>query len=181
MKNSRMSLFTIPSLLLSIILLPSFLTGCSTFNNQNNNHAPASREVTIIRNDTANNDAETKMAEAATTVSDSLQQLAVIERATHPQVRMPSPQAPEITGMTQMATIEWTGPVGPLVSKIAQATHYKLRVLGRAPPIPIIVAISAKDTLIADILRDATFQCGTKASIVVYPASRVIELRYAKV
>lgn len=175
MKNSLIPSFITTSLLLSILLLP-LLTGCS--NSSTYNHA-SNREVVIVRHDT-NFDAETKMAEAASSVSDSLQQLAVIERATHPQVRMPSPQAPEITGMTQMATIEWTGPVEPLVKKIAQATHYKLRVLGRAPPIPIIVAISAKDTLMADILRDVTFQCGTKANISVYPASRVIELRYAK-
>lgn len=120
------------------------------------------------------------MADAALEISDSLRQLAEIERATHPQARLPSPPAAEIIGMNQLASVEWTGPVGPLVDKIAKATSYKLRVLGKQPAIPILVSISAKDTPIADILRDTTFQCGDKANIVVYPASKTIELRYAK-
>ncbi|MCL5261667.1 MAG: DotD/TraH family lipoprotein, partial [Gammaproteobacteria bacterium] len=82
--------------------------------------------------------------------------------------------------MDKIASIDWSGPVGPLVKKIATASNYKLRVLGTPPAIPILVSISAKDTPLADILRDATFQCGNKANIVVYPASRTIELRYVK-
>jgi defect-in-organelle-trafficking protein DotD len=34
--------------------------------------------------------------------------------------------------------------------------------------------------MLADVLRDVGYQCGRRATIVVYPESRVIELRYAK-
>ena len=124
--------------------------------------------------------AEQKLAEAATSISKSLAQLAEIERTTHPQKRMPSPVDPDMIGMGQLVSIDWSGPVGPLAKKIAKSSKYKLKVLGRSPGIPILVSMSAKDTPLADVLRDANFQCGNKAKIVVYPASKVIELRYAK-
>ena len=138
------------------------------------------QKIAVISNDSGARNAETKLADAAVSVSESLQQLAEIERATHPQAQLPSPPAPGAIGMAQISSIEWNGPVGPLVEKIAAASHYKIRILGTSPAIPVLISISAKDTPLADILRDVGFQCGEKANIVVYPEKKVIELRYAK-
>ncbi len=124
--------------------------------------------------------AETKLSEAATSVSRSLAELAAIERASHPHATLLSPIDPDMIGMGQLASIDWNGPIGPLAKKIAEASKYKLNVLGKSPGIPILVSIFAKDTPLSDVLRDANFQCGSKANIVVYPASKIIELRYAK-
>ena len=124
--------------------------------------------------------AENKLSETATSISKSLAQLAEMERASHPQAVMPSPVDPEMIGMNQMASIDWSGPIGPFIKKIATASNYKLNVLGKPPGIPILISITAKDTPLADVLRDANFQCGNKANIVTYPASKIIELRYAK-
>lgn len=124
--------------------------------------------------------AEERLAQAASSISRSLAQLAEIERTTHPQKRMTSPVDPNMVGMGQLVSIDWSGPIGPLARKIARASNYKLNTLGTKPGVPVLVSISAKDTPLADVLRDANFQCGNKAKIVVYPASKVIELRYAK-
>jgi defect in organelle trafficking protein DotD len=125
-------------------------------------------------------EAETKLSETAASISKSLAELAQIERTTHPQAKLLSPVDPDMIGMGQLAAIDWNGPVEPLVKKIAEVAKYKVNVLGTAPGIPILVSISAKDTPLSDVLRDANFQCGNKASIVVYPASKIIELRYTK-
>lgn len=170
MKNIKLKILIFSA---SVLLL---ITGCSS----SRVSPPTANKIAIISNDSKVKEAEGKLADAALSISDSLQQLAEIERASHPQAKLPSPPAAEVIHMNQVASIEWAGPVGPLIEKIAKATSYKLRVLGKQPAIPILVSISAKDTPIADILRDATFQCGDKANIVVYPASRTIELRYAK-
>lgn len=124
--------------------------------------------------------AELKLTAAASSVSKSLAELAEIERATHPHAPLLSPVDPDMIGMGQLTSIDWSGPIGPLVKKIAEASKYKPHVLGTPPGIPILVSISAKDTPLSDILRDANFQCARKANIVVYPASRIIELRYVK-
>lgn len=158
----------------SLLALIAFLTialssGCTT-----------EPKVSVISDNKGARAAEIELAYAANSVSNSLQELAAIEKASHPQTKIPSPVEPEMIGMGQLASIDWTGPIGPVVKKIADAAHYKLHVLGNPPAIPIIVSITAKDTPLADILRDAGFQCGNKANIVVYPASKIIELRYAK-
>lgn len=124
--------------------------------------------------------AETKLSETAASVSRSLAELAEIERASHPHAILLSPVDPDMIGMGQLASIDWSGPIGSLVNKIAEVAKYKLNVLGTEPGIPILVSISAKDTPLSSILRDANFQCGNKANIVVYPASKIIELRYVK-
>jgi defect in organelle trafficking protein DotD len=137
-------------------------------------------KVVVISGQQGAHAAEIKLADAADSVSQSLRELAEIEKATHPQAKLPSPPEPDMIGMGQIASIDWSGPVGPLVKKIADASHYKLHVLGTPPAIPILVSIAAKDTPLADILRDAGFQCGRRANIVVYPGSKIIELRYNK-
>lgn len=122
--------------------------------------------------------AQIKLAEAATSVSHSLEQLAAMEKAVHPSIKLPAPPNPTSIGMAQLASVDWNGPVEPLIRKIAAATHYRVRVLGRPLAIPPLVSISAKNTPLADILRDASFQVAKKADIIIYPRSHVIEIRY---
>lgn len=122
--------------------------------------------------------AQIKLAEAATSVSHSLEKLAAMEKAVHPSIKLPAPPDPASIGMARLASVDWTGPVEPLVRRIAAVTGYRVRVLGRPLAIPALVSISAKNTPLADILRDAIFQVAKKANIVVYPGSRVIEIRY---
>ena len=128
----------------------------------------------------AHDEAEVKLAEAADSVNDSLKELSEIERAMHPGARLPTPPNPARIGMAGTASVDWIGPVEPLVAKIAAASHYRVRVLGPKPPIPALVQINKQDVALMDILRDVTFQVQKKVDIVVYPSNRVIELRYLR-
>lgn len=119
-----------------------------------------------------------KLAEAATSISHSLQRLAEIETATHPGAVLPPPPNPSLIGMDQLISVDWTGPVEPLLKRIAKASHYRVRALGIPPAIPVIVSVSAQDTLLSDVLRNIELQIERKARIKTYTRSRVIELRY---
>jgi len=88
------------------------------------------------------------------------------------------PINPARYGMANLASVDWIGPVEPLLQKIAAVTHYRLRVIGRSPPVPVIVTIDVNDKPIADILRNATYQAAKRANVLVYPRTKVIELRY---
>jgi len=132
----------------------------------------------IYSNVGKNQNAQIKLAEAAVSVSNSLDQLAEIEYATHPHAKLPPPPSADQLHMAQLSSITWTGPIEPLMKKIALASHYRLRVMGNRPAIPIIVEITATHTPLANILRDVKFQAQKKAAIKVYPRRRVIELRY---
>jgi defect in organelle trafficking protein DotD len=123
-------------------------------------------------------DAEIKLAESAISVSKSLDCLAEIEKATHPCVRIPPPIDACRFGLACLASVDWVGPVEPLLKRIGEATHYCVRVLGKEPAIPVIVSITSKNVPFADILRNISLQIYKKACIVIYPNSRVIELRY---
>ncbi|MBS0358304.1 MAG: type IVB secretion system lipoprotein DotD [Proteobacteria bacterium] len=123
--------------------------------------------------------ASVKLAESANSVSDSLSELARVEAASTPASKKKLPD-PQTFGMSEVASIDWSGPIQPIVQKIAHASRYKLRTIGKEPAIPVIITISAKDLPLGTILRDIAFQAGKKANIFVYPRTRTIELRYAE-
>ena len=155
--------------LIAVLSLVIQLTGCATRS-----------KISVINHDQDLRAAGLKLTATAESISKSLKELAEIDRAIHPQAKLPNPVEPDMIGMGQLGTIDWNGPVGPIVKKIAEATNYKFNVLGTSPAIPILISITAKDTPLADILRDVAFQCGGRANIVTYPASKIIELRYVK-
>lgn len=121
-----------------------------------------------------------KLAEASVQVDHSLQTLEGIRKSENPDYQKSLPN-PANFGMNYMTSIDWTGPIQPLVQQIAMAAGYRLRVIGSAPEIPIIIQLLEKNVPLAYILRDADYQAGTKADIVVYTSKRTIELRYRNV
>ena len=123
-------------------------------------------------------DVEKQLKRTAMSVEDSLRTLALTQ-----QVYAKEPINTDILvtpqgGMGGITNIDWTGPIEPLLEKIGNLTHYRVKVLGPLPAVPIIVTLNACDRVIADVLKDAGIQAGKRANLVVYPTSRVIELRY---
>jgi defect-in-organelle-trafficking protein DotD len=124
----------------------------------------------------------TSLAEASYSVSRSIVSLSETAQAAHPLPALEAPPSPASYGMANLTSIDWSGPVEPLVVQLAKAaaTPYRVRILGTRPAIPVIVTLYDKNRMVADVLRDVGYQCGRRATLVVYPDSRVIELRYAK-
>lgn len=165
-------------LFIPVILAPMLLAGCASqskrivdlnLNYLNAKNAPVN---------TTDRNAQAQLANAATSVSHTSQQLSAVQMATHPGIKMPKPINPGATGMTKIASLNWTGPAKPVVSRIANISHYRLHVLGSRPATPIIVNINAKNKPIAEILRNIKYQIAGKAVIKVFPRQRIIELRY---
>jgi defect-in-organelle-trafficking protein DotD len=120
-----------------------------------------------------------KLAEAAVAADSSLQTLEAIRKAEIPNYDKKLPN-PANYRMNALASVDWTGPIGPFVQSLADASGYRVRILGNPPAIPVIVSLNEKNKSLAEMLRDADFQAGDKAQIIVYPANQVIELRYNK-
>jgi defect-in-organelle-trafficking protein DotD len=168
----------LPLFLCCVTLL---VNGCmSNIHKRATSRDPGFFETAMRFEPRAHDEAEVKIAEAADSVNDSLKELSEIERAMHPGASLPKPPNPARIGMAGTGSVDWIGPVEPLVEKIAKASHYRLRVLGAKPAIPALVQISKQDVPLMDILRDVTFQVQKKVDIVVYPSNRVIELRYLR-
>ncbi|MCD6039349.1 MAG: hypothetical protein K0S27_749 [Gammaproteobacteria bacterium] len=124
--------------------------------------------------------AGTSLAEASYSVSRSIVSLSETAQASHPLPELAAPPNPASYGMAGLTSIDWSGPVEPLVRQIGKAANYHVRVLGVSPAIPVLVTVYDKNRMLADVLRDVGYQCGRRAAVVIYPESRVIELRYAK-
>lgn len=152
-------------IILNMIVLALILTACVP--------AKPPRGFDISKN-------EASLAEASYSVSRSLVDLAETAQAAHPLPPLAPPPAPGTYGMSGLTAVDWSGPVGPLVRQIAKAADYRVRVIGRPPAIPVLITIYEKNAMLGDILRDIGYQCGERATLVIYPDSRVIELRYAK-
>ena len=139
--------------------------------------ACAAPQTTLTPSNTDSTSIE--LAETAGAVSKSLQGLEANQQAANPPANVSAQPAAATYGMQMPISIDWDGPIGPLVSKIANIAGYQPKALGIVPPIPVIVSIHAKNTPLADILRNAGLQAGNRASIVVYPSTKVVELSYA--
>lgn len=150
------------------------LVGCASATSPDYTPAPTSLQPPA-------DDASVQLAEAATSISRSLTDLNAMEKAISPPVNCKPLPYPTSSDLFQPASIDWSGPIEPLLRRIAaMLCTYRLRIIGMAPPVPVIVTISARNTPIGYILRDANFQAASKATVVVYPAIHVIELRYGR-
>ncbi|KTD71370.1 lipoprotein DotD [Legionella tucsonensis] len=126
-------------------------------------------------------DATIKLAEAAVSVSDSMHEMARIEKVILPPPVDNALTIPNAYNLQARASVDWSGPIEELTARIAKSAHFRLRVLGKAPPLPVLISLNIKDESLAEILRDIDYQAGKKAYIHVYPNSQVVELRYAKI
>ncbi len=161
---------------LTLLAFTLTLSGCGS--SRGNNQIMSYITTNSAPSPTTDSNTQAQLAEAANSVSQSLQNLSAISRSAHPQARLAPPVNPNRIGMAQTASLDWTGPIEPLSRKVARATGYKFQTLGQRPSSPIIVSISRKNASLAAILRDAIYQAQTQANVSVYPASKLIELRY---
>ena len=132
-------------------------------------------------NNDPSDDASIKLAEAAGSVSDSMMQMARVEKVIKPPTKDNALTIPSAYNLQARASVDWSGPVEELTQRIAKTAHYRFRVLGKEPSVPVLVSLTVEDVSLAEILRDIDYQAGKKASIHVYPNSQVVELRYAKI
>jgi defect in organelle trafficking protein DotD len=150
-----------------IPLILLVLSGCATI--------PRQPPVSIDPQDPAT----VQLAEAASSISQSLTRLSAVQQANTPAPCVCLPITCDCE-MSNLVSVDWAGPIGPLIDRIGLMSHYRVRKLGNPPAIPVVVSINAHNTPLGEILRDAAFQAGTRAHVIVYSDSRVIELRYLR-
>ncbi|WP_419419299.1 type IVB secretion system lipoprotein DotD [Legionella sp. D16C41] len=126
-------------------------------------------------------DATIKLAEAASSISDSMLEMARVEKVILPTKKDNTLTIPSTYNLQAKASVDWSGPIEELIARLALAAHYRIRVLGKEPAVPILVSVNVKDQSLAEILRNIDYQAGQKAYLHVYPNSQVVELRYAKI
>lgn len=161
------------ALVLPLALLT--LAGCSTVKS-----TPVDRtRVTAVMANTADpTDINARLAEAAQRTATAVENLASIEQARTPELYTPVvTNAPE--ELRLLLTVQWTGPWENLLQVMAERVNYQFRVLGKAPPTPIIVTVDAKQQPFVDVLRNVGLQAAGRADLVLDSQNKVVEVRYA--
>lgn len=119
-----------------------------------------------------------RLATAADRASSALQTLASIEQAKNPSVAVQAvPDAP--MELRRTVSVNWVGPIEPLLLSLSDRAGYQMRVNGDKPPVPVVVSVQAREKSVIEVLRDIGLQAGRRADIIVDPASRTVELNYA--
>ena len=154
--------------LLILAVATVFITGCAATYKKPPYNRPS-------------DDASIKLAEAANSVSDSMMKMARIEKVITPPSKDNTLTIPNAYNLQARASVDWSGPIAELTARVAKAAHFRLRILGKAPAIPILISLDVQDESLAEILRNIDYEAGKKAFIHVYPNSQVVELRYAKI
>lgn len=121
---------------------------------------------------------EKQLAQTANDVESALRQLAETQYTPPPPALATEPLVSAQGNMGAPISLDWSGPVEPLLTKVAQLSNYKVKVLGPPPAIPILVSVHTKNEPIADVIKNASLQLGHRADVVVYPKDKIIELRY---
>ncbi len=120
------------------------------------------------------------LAEAADKASDALETLAAVEQSRAPAVAVqPIHNAPP--ELKRAITINWIGPVEPLLKKLADRASYNFITVGDKPPVPLVVNIDKENTPVIDVLRSAGLQLGLRADVKVDSITKMVELHYAPV
>ena len=118
--------------------------------------------------------------ETAVTASKSIQSLSVLEHSSKPDVKKKPAPNPVKTGLDQRVTIEWTGPVEPLIEKLAKNAHYRVNFLGQKPVAPILVSVNRSNAYMADVIQDVAYQVQRFADLSIVASEKLLELRYSR-
>lgn len=130
---------------------------------------------------TGTTDANITLAEAASSISRSLTDLNAIQKASSPPINNKYLAYPTSSDLNEIVSVDWSGPIDEIMIRAAHLCGYTPRIIGVPPAIPVLVTISVRNAPLSYVLRDANFQAANRASLVVYPGIRVMELRYGRI
>ncbi len=168
--------------ILTLVLVPllvSLIGGCTVLKKQSDDSIiDDSKQNSKQKTSRSNTSVESQLLATAQSIEESLNTLAAAEKAENAPILNTAPLVAPEGGMGGLVDVDWTGPITPLIEKIANMTDYRVKSLGNEPSIPILVSVSAKRAVIADVLQNVSLQAGKRAQILVFPTSRLIEVRY---
>lgn len=120
------------------------------------------------------------LAEAADRSTTALEALAAVEQARSPGIAV-EPISNVPTELARAITVNWVGPVEPIVKTLADRASYGFMAIGEQPPVPVVVSVNVENRPVIDVLRSIGLQLGQRADVRVDAVRRMIEIHYAPV
>lgn len=116
-----------------------------------------------------------QLAAAAGRAEAALGRLSRIEASAMP-IDWSAPPELVPAELMKPVTLDWTGPLGALTERLAAMAGYEYVVAGAAPVRPVIVDVHVVDKPLIGVFREAGYQAGTRAKVVVNAARGVVEV-----
>jgi len=117
------------------------------------------------------------LMEAANTVSNAWAQLGGVYAAAHPSATALVDHGPPVRGLDIKVRVNWEGPIEPFLKNVLSTTGYHLVVHGSPSGIPILIALNGQYTVF-DAVKEAGYQAGERAEVVVREPDRAVLLDY---
>ena len=151
-----------------LILLP-LLSACADGSNSNS--------VSSAYDPALRGEVEQQLAQSASRASNSLETLAMIQRArTEPRPStLDESQLPE--ELRRPTTLEWSGPANEAVHRLASSIGYSYIETGRPTSSPGMVSLDVHDVSVGKALDNISLQVEKYATIVIDVNQRRIEYR----
>lgn len=119
-----------------------------------------------------------RLADAADRATQSLEKLAAIEAERTPvDIEPITDRAP--AQLRRSVTVEWAGPVEPLLLQLSDRAGYDFVITGSNPAVPLVVEVKSFRKPVIEVLRDVGLQLGQRASLNVDANSQTVEVVYA--
>lgn len=121
-----------------------------------------------------------RLAEAADRAATSLNTLAAVEQ-NRTATDLPPLAASAPAELRRSITVDWVGPIEPIVKRLADRASYSFMVSGKKPEVPIITNINVRSEPVVEVLRDIGLQMNDRGTLKVDANRKVIEINYAYV
>lgn len=168
--------------LITLLMFSLLLSGCSTVRSWSPSWTPwHSPQKNKSQPSTAKKTPQVNLLDqTAKSVAQQYKEANATQQAANPPKSVSAPPPPSSYAMNIPASVDWNGPIEPILKELAQKSNYQFRTLGHPPNMPIIVSIHVKKQSIGEIVRNLGLQCGNKAQVVVLPKRKIVELHYQR-
>lgn len=120
------------------------------------------------------------LADSAERIADAWTVFGAVQEAAHPETRdfLGDYQGKVPAALQEKISIQWAGPLAGLIKTLALSVGWQFAAIGLAPPNGIPVFVDARQEAIANIIRDAGYQAGERATVIVKPDELRLEVIY---
>ncbi len=122
-----------------------------------------------------------RLAQAAEKASNALDTLSGIEQYREPQLPAPADYSSAPPALTQLISIQWSGPIDQILQTLATRAGMRYKIIGSASGIPLLVNLDVYQKPLIEVLHDLGLQAGRRADVSVDNINNSIEIRYAPV
>lgn len=122
-----------------------------------------------------------RLAQAAEKASNALDTLSGIEQYREPQMPAPEDYSSAPPALTQLISIQWSGPIDQILQTLAARSGMRYKVAGSTSGVPLLVNLDVYQKPLIEVLHDLGLQAGRRADVSVNNLNNSIEIRYAPV